>query len=131
METPVTLSTHHPLSVERIRAVLASLPPLPEDDGLLRDYHRIVEIHTLASGDGLEAARHAARAALQEELPELEVDALPGGVGLAARRLDGVREEMRAAAEDALLRLDAIGPDEEAAVAACRVEIEAALAALR
>jgi hypothetical protein len=124
--------TRPPLSVERIREVLAALPISPDSDaGLMSDYHRIVEIHQLAQAGGVRTARAQLRAQVFEEVPESEGDALPEGTGLAARRLDGVREEMRASAQATLGRLATISADEEQAVLDCAPEIESALAQLR
>lgn len=123
--------TRPPLSIERIREVLAALPISPEsDERLMSDYHRIVEIHHLAQSGGVRSACAQLRAQVFEEVPESEGDALPQGTGLAARRLDGVREEMRASAQATLGRLATISADEEQAVLDCASEIDSALAQL-
>ena len=131
-----------PLSVERIRAVLAAWPPpVPGADGdpvaepdlaLVADYHRIIEIHHRAGEGGVVAARASLAARLEaEEPPDVVVDALPAGDALTTRRLAGVREGRRETTRAQISRLDAVEPHEEAAVAACRAEIEAALARRR
>lgn len=131
------------LSVDRIREVLAILPPRmsageasnpveERDIALVRDYHRILEIHALASEGGVAAARERMAAALHHSAPDSEaVAALPAGSALGARRVVAVREDMHQAHAEDLRRLSAIDPAEEAAVAACRAEIEQTLASLR
>ena len=121
-----------PLSASRIREVLALLPLSPDSDAaLMLDYHRMIEIHQLEQTGGVRNACAQLRAQVFEEVPDSEGDALPEGAGLAARRLDGVREEMRASAQAMLGRLAAISAEEERAVRSCSAEIEAALDALR
>lgn len=131
-----------PLSVERIREVLAAWPPavrdvvsdLPAepDVALVTDYHRIIEIHQRAGEGGVKVARASLAAKLEaEDPPDAVADALPAGDALATRRLADVREGRQEATRGALARLAAIHPHEEAAVAACRAEIEAALARCR
>ena len=121
-----------PLSVARIREVLAALPISPDSDAaLMSDYHRIIEIHHRGQAGGVRSACAQLRAQVFEEVPDSEGDALPQGTGLAARRLDGVREEMRASAQATLGRLATVSADEEQAVIECGPEIETALAQLR
>ena len=115
--------------MERVREILQALPLPPPpalDEPLLRDYHRMVEIHQLAGSDGGVAG---ARARVQLTLSE-SAAAVAAAPGLAARRMETIREEMRASAQEELRRLEAISADEESAVLACRGEIEAAMARL-
>ena len=127
-----------PLSVERIREVLASWPPdvreaaTDDDLALAADYHRIIEIHQRAGEGGVRVARASMAARLEsEDPPDAVADALPAGDALATRRLAGVREGRHETARAAMARLAAVEPQEEAAVASCRAEIEAALARRR
>jgi hypothetical protein len=126
------------LSVERIREVLAAWPPAatPEsaqaDSALLADYHRIVAIHQSVGEGGVRAVREAIADRLRSEPPaDAVADALPAGSALGSRRMAAAREDRHHAARDALARMEAVAPDEEAAVSACRAEIEAALARRR
>ncbi len=131
-----------PLSVERIREVLEAWPPATAevmtdtatepDLALVADYHRIVEIHQRASEGGVRVAREALEARLDAEMPAGEVaDALPAGDALTSRRMARVRAGRHETTRAVVARLAAIEPDEEAAVLACRAEIEAALARQR
>jgi hypothetical protein len=127
-----------PLSVERIREVLAAWPPAagPENGdpnvALVADYHRIIAIHQYAGAGGVRAVRDAIAARLRSEPPSDTVaDALPAGSALGSRRMAAAREGRHGAARDALARIEDVAPDEEAAVSACRAEIEAALARRR
>ena len=131
------------LSVERIREVLAAWPPerpevvmsdLPTepDVALVTDYHRIIAIHQQADSGGISEARETLAAQLDAEEPaEAVVDALPAGDALGTRRIAAVREGRQEAARATIRRLATIAPDEEAAVMACRAEIEAALQRMR
>jgi hypothetical protein len=131
------------LSVERIREVLAAWPPdapgvaVPEtpaepDLGLVTDYHRIIAIHRQADAGGTRGAREQIAAQLQAEMPAEDVaDALPAGAAFTSRRVAAMREDRHEAARATIRRLELIEPDEEAAVMACREEIEAALRRLR
>ena len=132
-----------PLSVDRIREVLATLPPRmssgmaadpvgESDVALVRDYHRILEIHSLASAGGVAVARERVTAKLHDTDPDLvAVDALPAGDALGTRRVAAVREDMHQAHAEDLQRLSAIDPAVEAAVAACAAEIQRTLDQLR
>jgi hypothetical protein len=133
-----TLEPPRPLSVERIREVLAAWPPAAAADtgdpnvALLADYHRIVAIHHYVAEGGVRAVRDAVAARLRSEPPSGEVaDALPAGTALGSRRMAAAREDRHVAVRDALARIEGVAPDEEAAVSACRAEIEAALGRLR
>ena len=142
-EPPMLDQMDAPLSVDRIREVLAILPPrmsaglaadpvAAADVALVRDYHRILEIHALASAGGVAVAREKVEARLHDTDPDLvAVDALPAGAALGTRRVAAVREDMHQAHAEDLQRLTSIDPAEEAAVAACRDEIEQTLAQLR
>ena len=139
MTSPVD-DTARPLSVERIREVLAAWPPPVAGDGtstepdlvLASDYHRIIEIHQAAEEGGVHGLREALAAQLRQEPPaEAVAETLPAGDALGTRRMASVRQDRHEATRHALARLDSIGPDEEAAVLACRGEIEAALQRLR
>lgn len=132
-----------PLSVDRIREVLATLPPrmsaglaadpvAADDVALVRDYHRIIEIHSLSSAGGVAVARERIEARLHDTDPDLvAVDALPAGDALGTRRVAAVREDMHQAHAEDLQRLRAIDPSEVDAVEACAAEIEHALSQLR
>jgi hypothetical protein len=67
-------------------------------------------------------------AQLRSETPaEAVADVLPAGDALGTRRMAAVREDRHEATRAEIARLAAVDPHEEAAVQACRAEIEAAL----
>ena len=131
------------LSVERIREVLAAWPPpspvtavgdLPTepDVALVADYHRIIAIHQQADQGGISEARAGLVEQLHAEAPaEAVAEQLPAGDAFGTRRIAALREDRLETTRATIRRLDTIVPDEEAAVAACRAEIEAALDRLR
>ena len=130
------------LSVERIREVLSAWPLSPAahagdfatapDMEIVADYHRIIAIHQQADAGGIQEARQGLVEQLRSEPSgDLVIDKLPAGDAFATRRMAAVREDRLETTRATIRRLDTIAPHEEAAVAACREEIEAALARLR
>lgn len=97
------------------------------DVGLMRDYHRVLEIHALVAAGGVSALRRR----LERQSAPQHLDRLLEGMrqtfALDSERVAAMRSELQDAARTELARLDAIPPREETAVRRCGAAIEIAL----
>jgi hypothetical protein len=106
----------------RLNAAFADV--VPDAATIIADFCRVTEIYNYLQAGGLEAAKERARLHASTEYWEEMLEQMRsrgwGNVALVEAKVPGMRE----AGQHLLARLEGFAPEEEAAVARCKVEID-------